>query len=137
MTSSIIAAETSVVPIRVVILPSSLSTDTVMATLVAVRIVPTNTPCTTSVKPLMRPLKMNGRLMTVPSARGIATPETATRVAATPVRRNSTRSVSRPAENIIMITPILENTSSTVKSCVPSSRNSSSVTNSAMLGVLS
>ena len=103
-----------------------------MATLVAVSIVPTNTPCTTSVKPGTSPFRINGRDTSRPSSMGTATPTTATTVASAPVFFSSAMSVSSPAENIIIMTPILANTSSTVNS-PPSITNSSSAMNDGVL----
>ena len=109
ITSSITAAETMVVPSFVFILPSSLSTDTVIATLVAVSIVPMNTQRKMFAVP--RPMLPKGRLITRPSTKGTATPAQAISTLARPVFLRSLMFVSSPAENIIKITPTLESTS--------------------------
>ena len=110
ITSSMIAAETIVVPSFVLILPSSLSTETVIATLVAVSMVPMKilrkmpaVSCTPS------PTPPKGIEMTKPRIRGIITPASATKTATSPVDLSSLRFVSRPVENIRSNTPIFEN----------------------------
>ena len=72
-----------------------------------------------------RPISPNGRLMAMPSPKGTATPAIAMRKLARPVFLMSLRLVSSPAENIIRITPIFENTETvSFEPTPPSSTNS-------------
>ncbi len=113
ITSSIIAAEIIVVPSLVLILPSSFKTETVMATLVAVSMVPIKIPRKSLVwseKP--RPILPKGRDIKNPSKSGTATPEVAIKTAASPVLLSSFKLVSSPVENISNSTPIFAKISS-------------------------
>ena len=98
-TSSMIAADTIIVPTLVCSLPSSLNTSTVMPTLVAVII----TPIKSQVK---KPNERKNKNPTnVPSPSGTSTPPSAIKKAFAPVLLISSSLVSKPAVNITNITP--------------------------------
>ena len=114
MTSSMMAALSTVVPTRVLSRPSSRRVSTVMPTLVAARIQPMNRALSSFSwqYPAPNP-SMNSIAPTKPSPMGTSTPASAMSVAARPLRFNSFRSVSRPLVNRIMMTPIWEKVFST------------------------
>ena len=107
MTSSIMAADRMVVPTLPLSFPISLSVSTVIPTLVAARMTPTNTASKriaesdSAEKP---PRK--GTAIRNPSPIGTMTPPHAMSVAVSPERFSSPTSVSRPAEKSMRTTPI-------------------------------
>ena len=114
MTSSMMAAESTVVPTRVLSLPNSRRVSTVMPTLVAARMQPTNSALSSlseSAAAPKPPMKHSAPI--VPSAMGTITPAQAMAVAARPLFFSSPKSVSNPLENRMNTTPTWEKLCST------------------------
>ena len=113
-TSSMIAALKIVVPTRVFSFPSSRSVSTVIPTLVAARILPTNRAFISMPWPAAFPGQpINSKAPTVPRATGTSTPIIAIADEAAPLRLSSRKSVSSPLEKRINTTPICEKLCST------------------------
>ena len=97
-------------PSLVFILPSSFKTETVIATEVAVKIIPIKIQLKMFSVP--KPILPKGNDTSKPRTIGTTTPAQAISVAASPVFLSSCRLVSSPVENIKRRTPIFENMAS-------------------------